>query len=208
MKITQILAFILLATGCQNLLAQSADIAVEMTFPGMENGVIYDQQGDFTITVTNLGPDEAVPPAGGGSFFFVGSSVVRNTGNYKPDIFFELDGANSPPECVFFIAEGSPLPGQLPNYGYSFIYFGMAAFDSVTCLGKYTVFFEEGERTVLWEAINQHAPDPDLSNNLLGFTFGIRPMTIPINSPTALFLLLILILISSRFAIRGFPKTR
>ncbi|MCF6299625.1 MAG: hypothetical protein L3J52_00650 [Proteobacteria bacterium] len=208
MKLTQSLAFILLVIGYQNLLAQTADIAVEMTFSGVENGVIYDRQGDFTITVTNLGPDEAVPPDGGGTFFFVGSSVVRNTGNYKPDIFFYLDGANSPPECRLSIAEGSPLPGQLPNYAYTFTYSGMAAFDSVTCFGKYTVFFDESERTVSWTVVNPFAVDPNVSNNRLEFTFGIRPAVIPINSPTSLFLLLILILIIAYFPLRKQIKPR
>ena len=174
--------------------AQTAELELTMHFAGVDDGLITGQRRTFELTVTNHGPDDANPT--GDDFFFVASSNIPSNDIWIPDIVFELDIENSPAECVLSIFFGDPLPGQNPNYGFAFLLIQLEAGESITCRGFYTPYFTEGERTVTWQMINNLAVDPDLSNNEVTVTFGLRPVSVPINSIWALSCLIILLLIS------------
>ncbi len=163
-----------------------------MNFIGIDEGSTVGQQREFEITVTNNGPDEANPI--GTNFFFVGNTLVGSNDQWVPDILFELDTFNSPPECVFTVFFGDPLPGQNPTYGFVFIFLQLEANQSITCKGFYTTNFTQGERYVRWELHNNLANDPDLSNNNLEYIFGLRPVAVPAFSKSTLLLLLTLFL--------------
>lgn len=55
-----------------------------------------------------------------------------------------------------------------------------------------------------WQMINNLATDPDLSNNEVTVTFGLRPVSVPVNASLGLLLMFILVLLvaSYRFKTR------
>lgn len=173
--------------------SQTAELALSMNFFGLDDGVVTGEKKSFEITVTNNGPDAANTT--GDDFFFVGSTAIGSNDQWIPDIIFELDAMNSPPECVFTVFFGDPLPDQNPTYGFVFIFLQLEANQSITCKGFYTANFTQGERYVRWELHNNLANDPDLSNNNLEFIFGLRPIAVPVFSKFTLILLVALFLL-------------
>lgn len=191
MTIRVLFLLVLLLAFSEETSAQTAELELAMSFDGIGDGVITGQRREFELTVTNNGPDAANPIDD--LFFFVGSTVVSSNDLWVPDVFFELDGINSPPECFLTIGFGDPLPGQNPNYAFTFFFFQLQAGESITCRGFYTVNFTEGVRTVNWIMYNQLATDPDLSNNEVMVAFGLRPVSVPVNASWGLLLLSVLI---------------
>lgn len=195
--IFRILVFLLLLVVFSETDAQTAELELTMHFAGIGDGVITGQRREFELTVTNNGPDAANPIDD--LFFFVGSTAVSSNDLWVPDVFFELDGINSPPECFLTIGFGDPLPGQNPNYAFTFFFFQLQAGESITCRGFYTVNFTEGVRTVNWTMYNQLATDPDLSNNEVMVAFGLRPVSVPVNASWGLLLMFMLVLLVASY---------
>ncbi len=178
---------LVLLMGSSSLQAQTAELELTMDFSSIGDGVIPSQTRDFSITVTNHGPDDANPS--NSSFFFVASTPVNSDSQWVPNLWFELNGANSPSDCVFSPVFVDPLPGANPTYGFVFIFSQLDAGESITCQGHYTPYFTEGSRTVEWTMINNLANDPDLSNNEIIVTFPIRPTQVPFNNLWSLLLM-------------------
>lgn len=197
-----ILALTLLL-GLKQIQAQTAELELTMDFSSIGDGVIPGQTRDFSITVTNHGPDNAIPPNSGSSFFHIGTLAISSNDQWIPDLWFDLDGANSPPECYFLWGVADPLPGQNPNYAFAFYFFQLNAGESITCQGQYTPYFTEGSRTVTWVMSNQLANDPDLSNNEFSVTFPLRPTQVPFNNLWSLLLMAALLLGIGSFQIRA-----
>lgn len=105
--------------------AQTAELELVMSFDGIDDGVITGQRREFELTVTNHGPEEANPT--GNDFFFVSSDAISSNDQWVPDVVFELDVLNSPTECFLRTAFADPLPGQNPNYAFSFIFLQLEA---------------------------------------------------------------------------------
>jgi len=187
-----------------NVNSQTAELALSMNLSGLNDGVITGQQRSFELTVTNNGPDAANPT--GDDFFFAGTTLIGSNDQWVPDILFELDVINSPPECVFSGFFIDPLPGQNPKYAFTFFFLQLQANQSITCKGFYTANFTQGERYVRWELHNNLANDPDLSNNNVELIFGLRPIAVPIFSKFTLILLValfLLITLTKRNKIKG-----
>ncbi len=186
------LFFLILLLSLEPLQAQTAELELTMDFASIGNGVIPGQTRDFSITITNHGPDDANPSNSG--FFFVSTLAVGSNDDWVPDLWIELDGSNSPSDCHFLWSRADPLPNQNPNYAYAFLFFQLGAGESITCQGQYTPYFTEGSRTVTWIMSNQLANDPDLSNNEITVTFPLRPTQVPFNNLWSLLLMAALLM--------------
>gem|GEM_PF-7086282 len=130
-------------------------------------------EGEFSVTVTNNGPDVADSPGTYAPFISSANS----------DYIFSPDFNIVQNDCVFatFIAE--PRPPVFPG-GITLLIATnpIAVGDSVTCFGRYAVGFESGRRELFWETVNfgqgSLIDDPFLENNTVTVTLGIQPIPV------------------------------
>lgn len=173
------------------------DLSIELSFEPITE-VEFLQTGNFTITVSNFGPDTA----GGDSIsnFPVSafSNAITEYGNGLQDLFI---GQNTDIEqvCFFIFAFGEPLPGGLPSIAYFFEYPEIPANESITCYGKYLVGFESGSRDFSFNARSFSDNETNLTNNTANFTFRIKPKIIPTLNFYAILILIVLMIFIARY---------
>ena len=159
--------------------------------------VVQGQQGEFSITITNHGPDDAGVDSLNNLPIFADSSIIQQRPNGIVDIWFAKDLSQAQ-ECFFVptIFEPLPIPGSLPSYAFTFAYPVIPVGESITCYGFYSVGFEQGERAVQWDIFNSTDTDPNLLNNSVDLVFRMQPMMIPSTSTFSLIILTICIFFS------------
>ncbi len=86
----------------QNL---NTDLALTVTAPQFESGVLPGETGTLTVQVTNLGP-QALDLTADGLYIFPGENVNQNV-----SLYFEfIRNQRSEDGCELVLSEGSPLP--------------------------------------------------------------------------------------------------
>jgi len=157
----------------------SIDLSVEVN-PSSISIIESVEIGEFSITLTNHGPDAA----GSSSPISFPISIDTNI------IYFEAGVPNagfaSNPDiiddCLFFPYVLDPLPGNPVGIIYSFFTPVIPAGESVTCYGLYYTNFDNGIRTVEWSPSSVTDNDTDPSNDISLMTF--RGFVAPVPSLT------------------------
>ncbi len=177
---------------CLTFIVQAGNIdlslAIDLQLP---EEVDYLQEADFSITVTN---NSSVLSGGNNDEFPI--SVI-STSFYIPNqlpFFFIIKDTSINQSCFFINSFGSPLPGGLPSIGYFFNFPPIPANSSLTCYGKLKIGLKSGLKKLKFNLLNTRDTDDDLSNNIVEFTFRIKPRPIPALSGLSLLLLGVLII--------------
>ncbi len=174
--------------------AGTADLALTMNFD-LSEYVELNQEGTFSITLSNNGPDMA----GLGSASQLALDVYTNP-IIPPDLFFILD-TEIPQVCSsgYLILEPVPFLNIPLRHIYVFSFPKIASGESVTCYGRYYVGFNHGRRDILWKIGNIFDDDPNESNNEVNMIFRAAPAVIPVFSNLGILVLVLLILLMIYF---------
>lgn len=136
----------------------NVDIKVEID-PLLISDVSNGDSGEFSITITNNGPDD----------IGLGSQLTHPVSIGSDRIYLEETGGfvsfftspNKPQDCVLSTYIIDPIPGELVSIIYTFHAPNIAANDSVICYGNYSVNFENGFHSLTWRSLV--APDIDIN---------------------------------------------
>lgn len=160
-------------------LAGVADLSFDAQFDGIEDGVVFGQQGTFSVTVTNNGPDAAGVGSGTGFPIAIFSGFVELSPVDGTEMDYNIDRSITQ-NCIFGLIAVDPRPGNPPGFTFFFETPEIAANESVTCYGVYYVNFKAGSRTYEWRASGfVEDTDPDFTNNFKPITFSIKPKQVP-----------------------------
>ncbi len=179
---------------CFEAIAGSSDLYIELDF-NEENGIVFEPSGEFTLTVTNLGPDiaaEGVPLLRPISIF---TSVIQDNGSFTPEIQISPGAQGDNSNCSFLFIIGEPLPGESVTYAYSIDVPSLSVNETVQCFGSFSRHFQNGSREIEWSIFNEFDTDPNPKNNNQVITFGIPARPVPMNSWFTLVLMGLLILV-------------
>lgn len=175
-------------------MAGVADLDLEINFNDI-NGVVLDRVGEFSVTVTNLGPDVAGSKGTPPFPIAILASIIQDNGSSTPEIQFAASSSNDNTRCFFSLVIGSPPPGGSVSYGYDINIPQLGVNETIECHGLYSTHFNSGTREITWSTRNSFDTDPVPGNNSQAVTFGIPPISVPINQPYFLILLSLLFLI-------------
>jgi len=177
--LTVIFTSLFLITFSKTSPAGIADLSFDAEFDGIENGVTFQQQGTFRVTVTNNGPDAAGLGSGTGIPIAIFSGFVELSPVDGTEMEYNIDSSIAQ-SCQFGLIAVDPRPGNPPGFTFFFRTAPIPANESVTCHGLYLVNFTEGVRTYNWRVSGFVGDtDPDFTNNFEPVTFGIRPIQVP-----------------------------
>ncbi len=179
----------------------TADLALQLDIDVSE-GVQFGEIGEFTLTVTNLGPDDAgshnigrFPTA-----VFTPPQAVNEHGLL--DVYLAGDNSTSQP-CGVGLIVIDPIPGNPVLYGQPIYFPEIQANSTLTCHGLFLIGFDQGERSTNFRLRGDvNDTDPDSSNNEIKVVFGIPPVVVPINSLALLLSLFPLLLLTAFMRIR------
>lgn len=172
--------------------AGNVDLALTTDFVS-QNNFYPGEVGEFSLTITNNGPDDA------GADSIVPYPVRLSTPNGIPlksdgmDITF-FQNPSIPQDCFLVIAIGEPLPGEDPIIFYSFQHSIIPVNTSVTCYGLFQVF---DSTSVIWRVRSPTDTELNDSNNSIEMIFGVQPLKVPTLSVWALFILIVAFLFTS-----------
>lgn len=175
--------------------AGTADLNLEMTIVGIENGVKTGQQGSYSLTVTNNGPDIAAEGVENAPISVISSPVPLVDGGPAIDI---LPDPNDDPRCGFAVAMSEPTPFSPARFGFFVWLPSLEIGESIKCSGFYLINLNSGSQEVSWSLSNPFDTDPDLSNNSQTFVFGIEPVRVPTLSMFASLMLIGMLLIFAK----------
>ncbi len=180
-----------------------ADLALSMQINGIENGVQGGQQGTYTVTITNNGPDIAAEGIAGVPITAISSPIPLVEGG--PAIDF-LPDDNDDPRCGFAVAISEPSPFDPARFGFFVEVPSLDVGESIECAGFYTVNITSGELTISWSLSSQFDTDPDKSNNSASFLFGLVPAQVPTTSIMGLIILIVFLVVLSTKTHRSFNR--
>src|SRR5690554_736373 len=188
-KISQVLFFFLFFTG--NVSAGSIDLSIEIN-PSSINNLSAGDVGEFSVTITNSGIDEA----GAGSSLSYPISIdteiiYLEAGSYSVEF---SSNPNIIQDCVFYPFIIDPTPGNPVGVIYSFYTASIPPGQSVTCHGLYYIYSEAGSRTVEWSPLSVTDNDTNSSNDIALMTFRGYIPPIPSLSLYGLFFLVLMVI--------------
>lgn len=198
MKIDAIKIVFCLLLISNNIWAGNIDLSIEI-IPSSINNISIGDVGEFSITITNNGPDSA--GANSPAAFPISLDSER--------IFLENNGgfvdysinSNINQDCDFYLTIIEPIPGGLVSVIYSFYTPIIPAGESITCHGLYHTNFENGIRAVEWSPFSVTDNDTDPSNDIALMTFrGYVPPVPSLSLYGLLFLVMMFLGITFRFS--------
>ena len=165
---------ILFLTTSSFVFAQSADLELDVYIESYDS-VFWGFQGDYSVTITNNGPEVASTPG-----TFTPFMPQDNT-----DFTFAPNFDIVQPDCNFTPLIAEPRPPDFPGGSIFFISTSpIAVGESVTCFGRFQVGFESGRRETFWETVNlgqgTTISDPVTENNTVTIFLGVPPL--PVNA--------------------------
>lgn len=175
-KFRHIVFFMLLMTEISSAISGTADLELTMEFD-IPKFVNFGDTGEFSITITNNGPDDAGLDS---PFLFpiiANTSAIETSSELMPAVSFSQILVEQ--ECFFIASIAEPLPGQYPTFNYEFDYPIIPVNTSFTCFGQYHIGFSEGVETINWSIFNFLDTDPNPNNNSVDMVFGIQPPIVP-----------------------------
>ncbi|MFK8012191.1 MAG: hypothetical protein AB8B80_09140 [Marinicellaceae bacterium] len=135
------------------------------------------QQGKFSVTLTNNGPETAGSKADGNTFpNRVRFSRQILTSDNRLDIELQLD-ENIDQKCRMGLIVGEPSPIN-PNTNFTFILFFsvLEVNESIICKGIYEVGFMQGTKEFDWMTSSHFFDiDPNPTNDNISFSLSIAP---------------------------------
>ncbi|MCF6300863.1 MAG: hypothetical protein L3J52_07070 [Proteobacteria bacterium] len=176
------------------LFAGVADLEISIT-TNISDGVVFGQAGNFSITITNHGPDIAGLDSGFDSPIRIDSPLIYVGENGFLDVSFLRN--NSIAQGCFFVASVfDPIPGEPVAFAFTFVHPVIAVNESVSCYGLFGVGFEEGQRAIEWDvAVRGNTfTDPNPENDRATMLFKINPPVIPTLSIWGVLLLILAVL--------------
>jgi hypothetical protein len=174
-------------------IAGNIDLSIELNIEPVTE-VEFLQNGTFTITVSNLGPDTAGGDSSSNFPISAYSNAITAHENGLQDLFIRQN-TDINQACFFIFSFGEPLPGGLPSIAYFFEYPEIPANDSITCYAKYLIGFEGGSRDFSFNVRSFSDNETNLSNNTANITFRIKPKLIPSLNIWSLIILMVIMLI-------------
>jgi uncharacterized repeat protein (TIGR01451 family) len=195
--------FLLILLFINNSYAGEVDLQLEVDFPDTSN-LEFGQILPFSVTVTNLGPDDAA----GESTGFLPNTVFISNIYQDSRGFLELlvaEDISIEQECLFFLITGDPLPPpfpQNPPLNYLIDMPIIPANSSISCYGLVQVLITQ-ERIIPFQ-VRAHITDTEtiLDNNSVDVVFKLKPRVIPILSIYTLLGLIAMFLIVGQFYLR------
>jgi hypothetical protein len=174
--------------------AQMAELEISSDIPYFQE-VEYLQISDFTVTITNNGPNTV----GDNSPLYLPNYIELTEQQLNEDGSLDLELFHHPgvdPLCLIELRiEESPDP-YIQNYIYVLNYPKLESGESVACFAQQVIRFKHGSRSFTWRIEDSlNATDPNLSNNFIEFSFGIKTQTIPSISTYGVILLAFLIVL-------------
>lgn len=172
------------------------DLSIEIN-PSPITDVSTGDIGEFNITITNNGPDDA------GADSSLSFPVTVNSER----IFLEANGGfidfdintNINQDCVFQTIILDPVPGDLVSVIYTFRTPVIPAGSSFTCHGFYYVNFDNETRSMEWRSNSSTDNDTNSSND--AFLMSFRGQVTPVPS-LSIYSLILLGLVMTFFAYR------
>ncbi|MCX7545874.1 hypothetical protein [Marinicella gelatinilytica] len=159
-----------------NALSGSIDLSIEIN-PETVNIFSAEDVGEFSITITNNGVDDA--GASSGDPFPISIDTERiylENGGYF--VGFEAN-PDINQDCVLYPFFVDPIPGDPPSVFYSFYTPVIAAGGSMTCYGRYYTNLKNETKTIEWSPLSVTDNDTDPSNNISVMTFRGYIPTVP-----------------------------
>ena len=143
----------------------NVDLSIEINPSSFSNSSV-DNTGEFSITITNSGPDDA----GTESPFSISIDTERV---YLDNGYFVefTSNPNIQQDCLFFPTIIDPVPGDPPSVFFSFYTPAIPVGQSITCYGLFQTNFENGNRVVEWSLSSVTDDDIDLSNDVAVMSF-------------------------------------
>jgi len=166
----------------------NVDLSIEINPSSISNSSVGNT-GEFSITITNSGPDDA----GTESPFSISIDTERI---YLDNVYF-VDFTSNPniqQDCLFFPTIIDPIPGDPPSVLFSFYTPAIPTGQSITCYGLYQTNFENGNRTVEWSSSSVTDNDTNSSNDIAPMTFLGFVASVPSFSSWGLILLVLSLL--------------
>lgn len=189
------LIFLLSLIGSFQVHSGTADLELSMHINGIANGVQNGQQGTYTLTITNNGPEIAAAGITGDIIAAISSPIPLVEGG--PAIDF-LPSNSDDPRCGFAVAQSEPSPIHPSRFAYFIRVPSLQVNESIECSGLYIVNLAFGELLVNWSLNNQFDTDPDENNNEVTFLFGIAPRQVPATHFLGIVVLIMLTLLLVR----------
>ncbi len=184
-----------------SVIGGTADLSIELEFNTID-GVVWEQQGEFTARITNNGPDVAAENAPIPLPISLLSGIIRDNGSFTPEIQFTAGANNNNQECFFVLIIGDPPPGGGPSYAYDIDVPSIQVGQTIECFGIFSTHFNSGTREVNWNIRNTFDDDPVSANNTQTVVFGIAPRSVPVNSLSAMISLIFLFLMVGLYSHR------
>lgn len=171
-----------------------ADLAIGVSIEGIEDGVEFGETGNYTIIITNNGPDIAADGVPGLPIAVRTSSIPGLQSG--PPIIDYIPDPNNDVRCFFTSAVGSPPPFGTASYAFFYLFSSINQGESIECSGTYLVNIQEGSNAHDWFISNNSDTDPISANNRQSFVFGVPPKPVPTIGITGLLFMVFLILLS------------
>ncbi len=178
--------------------AGTADLHIEFISEDIADGVVFNEIGEFTVLVTNNGPDVAGAKAISARPNNVSTSKIYLTELNDLEIVMQTN-PNIAQDCFIGTIVIDPPPGGLLSFVYFITFPPISPNETVSCSGLYRVGIQSGEKIVSWQ-VSTHSTDTDTidDNNSVEVVFGIPPVVVPINAWWSSMVLFISILLTYR----------
>lgn len=184
-------------------MAGVADIEVSVSSQRLDR-LQYGDIGQFSITITNFGPDAA----GADSSLdkpIVAFSIIEVESDGAPLHF--IQDTSIPQSCDFLLSFGEPVPPNPLAIAYSFYFEPIPVGESITCYGFFLVLFDNGTRTVEWQiSSGLFDTDPNKTNNIQAMIFGSQPIAVSTASFLGMVLLSVFVMLIGMSYIKKFMK--
>ncbi|WP_395374203.1 hypothetical protein [Marinicella sp. W31] len=186
------LSILILLFLTSSISAQVADIELSASFE-FQDDVIPGQVREFSLTITNNGPDSVPTPTI--------SSGPWGTADGRLFYEFSINPAIQQ-DCTISFLFVSPLPGAL--FGGTVTSFDLPELESgesITCYGLYIANIQVGTDLMSWIAfsLGSSVNDPNLDNNTWLGGFTNRPVAVNVMNGVSLLILFVMLLLLAMY---------
>lgn len=191
-KIITLSACLFISSSC---LAGNVDLVVNIS-PDIFSNLSAGDVHEFTVSVTNHGPDTA----GIDSVLSYPVSVYTNITLHPNSLATSIQiNTDSDQNCFLLTTIAEPRPPATQVQIFKSFHFPLIHPNTtVTCVGFFETFYVYGVRSLEWQISNPTDVDLDSSNNAALLTFGGTPQPVPLSVQSCLALLFLLLFLGIR----------
>jgi hypothetical protein len=171
-----------------------ADLAISIA-PPLPVSLAPGSSGEFEITITNLGPDDAGFDSMSELPLVARTSLQMERPDGGLDVYFSPAADGSGP-CVLVPTVLDPVPGGRPQWSYGAFFPPLAAGSSTTCRFGYALdpSLIGRSASITWRirTFTEVDPNPENDTHTQVFAVGLppAPTPVPMMSPWALLLMI------------------